>query len=284
MYEFFSRIDRRWIFLLMLLSVAIPMLFAWRFPEEPSPMAQSVFDAIEDLPDGSLILMAFDYDPGSQGELQPMASAFVRHAARKKHKMIFMTLWPQGGPMIQRGIRILEMEHPEYKYGRDYVNLDFRPGLEGVIKVIVTNLRELYANDIYGTDLNELPLTARVKNIQSVRMIINVSAGDPGSKQWVQYAATPFDIPMLSGSTGVQAPSLYPYIPEQLDGVLGAIKAAAEYEQILIEAYPDLKDNVNAQDGLRRMGPQLVAHLLMIVLIIAGNAIYFVGKSRGAGQ
>ena len=281
MYEFFARIDRRWIFLLMFLAVVIPILLAWRFPEEPSPMVRTVYQTIEDLPEGSVCLMAFDYDPGSQGELQPMASAFVRQAALKNHKMIFMTLWPQGGPMLQRGVRILEKEFPDYKYGRDYVNLDYRPGMEGVIKVIVTNLRNQFANDIHGTDLDKLPLTAKMKNIQSVNLIINVSAGDPGSKQWVQYAATPFDIPMVAGTTGVQAPSLYPYIPEQLDGVLGAIKAAAEYEQALIEAYPQLKDNENAQDGLRRMGPQLVAHVLMIVLIIAGNIIYFTGKKRG---
>ena len=281
MYEFFARIDRRWIFLAMFLTVAIPILFAWRFPEEPSPMVRSVFQTIEDLPEGSVCLMAFDYDPGSQGELQPMASAFVRQAALKKQKMIFMTLWPQGGPMLNRGVRILEKEFPEYQYGRDYVNLGFRPGMEGVIKVIVTNLRKLFANDVHGTDLDKLPLTAKMKNIQSVDLIINVSAGDPGSKQWVQFAATPFDIPMVAGTTGVQAPSLYPYIPEQLDGVLGAIKAAAEYEQALIEAYPQLKDNENAQDGLRRMGPQLVAHVLMIVLIVAGNIIYFTGKKRG---
>jgi hypothetical protein len=284
MYEFFARIDRRWIFLLMLLAVTIPILLAWRFPEEPSAKVRTVFDSIEALPDGSVILMAFDYDPASQGELQPMASAFVRHAAENNHKMIFMTLWPQGGPMIPRAIRILETEYPHYQYGKDYVNLDFRPGNEGVIKVIVTNLRELYANDSYGTDLDKLPLTANMKNIQSVQMIVNVSAGKPGSKEWVQYAATPFDIPMLSGTVGVQAPALYPYIPEQLDGVLGAIKAAAEYEQTLIEAYPKFQDNPNAQEGLRRMGPQLVAHMLMIALIIAGNIIYFVGKKRGAAS
>ena len=39
----------------------------------------------------------------------------------------------QGGPMISRGIRILNTEYPHYKYGRDYVNLGFRPGNEGVI-------------------------------------------------------------------------------------------------------------------------------------------------------
>jgi hypothetical protein len=29
------------------------------------------------------------------------------------------------------------------------------------------------------------------------------------------------------------------------------------------------------------MGPQLIAHLLMIMLIIGGNVIYFVGRGRG---
>ena len=67
---------------------------------------------------------------------------------------------------------------------------------------------------------------------------VNVSAGDPGTKQWVQFAATPFGITTVSGCTGVQAPQMYPYIPEQLAGVLGAIKAAAEYEAAIDEVYP----------------------------------------------
>ena len=34
MFEFFRDLDRRWIFLLMFLSVAIPILFELSFPEE----------------------------------------------------------------------------------------------------------------------------------------------------------------------------------------------------------------------------------------------------------
>ena len=79
----------------------------------------------------------------------------------------------------------------------------------------------------------------------------------------------------------VQAPQLYPYIPNQLIGVLGAIKGAAEYEQVMIENFPKMKDNPLAQEGLRRMGPQLVAHTLIIVLIIIANVIYFIEKKRG---
>jgi hypothetical protein len=284
MYDFFVKLDRRWIFLMMGLAVAIPILTQLKFPETPSPMVMDVYNAIEQLPEGSNVLLAYDYDPASEGELQPMASAFTRHCARKKHNMYFMTLWPQGPPMVARSEAILKSEFPDYKYGEDYVSLGFRTGNEGVIKLMTTDLRALYANDVRGTNLDDIPMTKNLKNIQKMDLIVNVSAGTPGSKEWVQYAATPYDIKMVAGTTGVGAPALYPYIPNQLHGVLGAIKAAAEYEQAMMNRYEDLQDNDNAQEGLRRMGPQLVGHMLMIALIILGNVIYFTQKSREASR
>ena len=281
MYEFFRNLDRRWIFLLMFFAVTVPILLQVRFPEKPSPMVQDVYKAIEDLPDGSNVLMAYDYDPASKGELQPMAAAFTRHCAMKKHKLFFLTLWPQGVPMLQQATDILDREYTDYQYGRDFVNLGFQPGAEGVIKVIVTDLKKLYGTDVNGESLDRIPLTKDVKNVQQMDLIVNVSAGTPGAKEWVQYAATPFDIKMVAGTTGVGAPALYPYTPHQLEGILGAIKAAAEYEQALIEGYPALDKNADAKEGLRRMGPQLIAHMLMIALIIGGNIIYFTEKSRG---
>jgi hypothetical protein len=280
-YEFLKTLDRRWIFLVMLLAVAIPILGGWRFPEEPSPLVQNVFDTIEELPAGSRVWMAYDYDPGAQGELHPMGMAFARHCALKGHKMYFATLWPQGNAMVQDCINMLKREFPDIEYGTDYVNLGFRAGQEGLIKVIVTDLRKSFASDINGVSLDELPMTRGVKNLQDVDLIINVSAGYPGTKEWVLYAATPFNITTVAGCTGVQTPYLYPYVPEQLLGMLGAIKGAAEYEFLLNAAYPQLQDVAEAQEALRRMGPQLFAHLTLIGLIVIGNIIFFTQRQRG---
>ena len=282
--EFFRNVDRRWIFVLMLLCILIPLLFGIRFPESPSPMVLNVRSAIEELPDGSDVLMAWDFDPASRGELSPMAAAFVRHCAYKKHKLYFLTLWPTGGPLIQESIDLLNREFPDYEYGRDYVNLGFRPGNEGVIKVVVGDLKKLFANDVDGTGLDELPLTRNLKNIQQMDLIVNVSAGYPGVKEWVLYAATPYYLDIVGGTTGVSAPPLYPYIPGQLTGLLAAIKAAAEYEQAVIDLYPGLADNDTAQEGLRRMGPQLLAHMLVILLIVLGNVIYFRERRKGVAS
>ena len=282
MLRFFQNLDRRWIFLVMALAVILPVLAQKTYPEYPTPLVQVVFDYVEELPEGSRILLAFDYDPASAGELQPMATAFVRHCIEKKHKMYFIALWPVGPQMIDDAINNeIKVHAPDMVYGEDYVNLGYKSGNEGVIKVIVTDLKQLYTTDHLGTSINDIPMCKNIKSIQDMDLILNVSAGYPGTKEWIQYAVTPYPdrIRMAAGCTGVQAPLLYPYIPNQLFGLLGAIKGAAEYEAALVKQYPRWKDP-KYNEALRRMAPQLWGHVLILALIVVGNIIFFAEKRR----
>ena len=81
-------LDRRWIFLLMFWAVLMPIYYVGvtgqTLPEVPSALAQATFDEIDRLQPGDPILLSFDYDPPSEGELAPMATAFVKHAAEKR--------------------------------------------------------------------------------------------------------------------------------------------------------------------------------------------------------
>ncbi|MBC23528.1 MAG: hypothetical protein CMJ32_06380 [Phycisphaerae bacterium] len=342
MWNWLNNLDRRWIFLMMFLAVSIPILIigvtGLTFPETPTPLAQATFDALDELPSGSKILLSFDYDPASEGELGPMATSFVHQCAQKGHKMYFMTLWPLGPRMIEKNIeKVITSDYPDLQYGVDYVNLGYRAGNEGVIKVIVTDLQQMYLTDVRGVGLKEIPMMDGIRNIQAMDLIVNVSAGYAGTKEWVQYAVSAFPdkLRMVAGCTGVQAPLLYPYIPDQLIGLLGAIKGAAEYESIVntwvrrdrletmlgglgfdqgqiaelvqdpstmssmldeprfADQFKNTKDrdavialaeapvDPKYLEGQRRMGPQLVAHLLMVGLIILGNIIFFVGRGQG---
>jgi hypothetical protein len=123
-------------------------------------------------------------------------------------------------------------------------------------------------------------MTRDVKNIRDMKLIVNISAGWPGAKEWIQYAAAPYEIPTIIGCTGVTAPQLYPYYPNQMLGMLPAIKGAAEYEVALGEKYSQYASPETKQ-GLRRMSPQLVGHVLMVVLIILGNVVYFAQRRKG---
>jgi len=176
--------------------------------------------------------------------------------------------------MIQRQIATLKKEYPDYKYGEDYVNLGYRPGYEGVIKLITSDLPKLYDSDQKGTPVAQIPMMNDIENIQQIPLIVNVSSGDPGLKQWVQYAATPYDsIEIVGGTTGVQASTLYPYIPNQMIGMLAGIKPAAEYEKLMFENYPEIEKRDAANMANVFMTSQEVAHFMLIAIIALGNLV-----------
>ncbi len=268
------------------LAVGIPILTKLSLPEVPGPMARATFEAIKAVPEGSKVLLAFDYDPASAGELQPMASALVHHCAARHHQIVFMALWPLGKQMADRTIKdVLQEFHPEYIEGTNFVQLGFQTGNEGVIKIMTTEIGEQYKTDASGKALSELPLMADLKKLEDFKLIGTISAGYPGAKEWVQYAdgATPEAFTLVAGSTGVQVSQLLPYYPKQLEGLLVAVKGAAEYEMLVTEKYPVDKYAGRLEEGRRRMGPQLVAHLLVIGLIVLGNAAMIASRGVKGG-
>ena len=73
---------------------------------------------------------------------------------------------------------------------------------------------------------------------------------------------------------------LYPYYPKQLVGLLGGTKGAAEYESELIKRYPRFA-NIKTP-ALDMMGPQTMAHVVIISFIIIGNVSYFRSRRKMA--
>lgn len=280
-------LDRRWIFLLMAFAVAVPILWSGLTgrtpPEAPTDAARRVLKVIDDLPEGSRVLFAFDYDPASAGELQPMATSLIRQCAARKLRIVCIALWPLGGNMAQETIAsVIRADFPAMREGVDFVNLGFQAGNEGVMKVVLTDFTKAFPKDVRGQAASDLPILEGVRTVRDFPLLVNVSAGYPGSKEWVQYvvSASEGKVRMIAGCTGVQTPQMYPYYPGQLAGLLGAIKGAAEYENLLnsVMGGEPAPKYLEAQ---RRMAPQLFGHLLLVGLIVMGNLIQFAGR-RGA--
>ena len=292
-YQLIRDIDRRVIFLFMALAITIPLLISPEFPEFPTQMVIDTFKVVDELPQGSMIMMPFDYDPASEPEIQPMATALLRHCFENNLRVYIVALWPIGQNMAEDTLTKLLSEYPNKIYGKDYVNLGYKSGNQGVINVILTDIQKLFPTDVNNTSLDQIPMMKGVKNLKDFDLIINFSAGFPGLKEWVQFGADPAGIKIIGGSTAVQAPLLYPYIPHQLNGLLGGLKAAAEYEECLDRKFcakecgenqtciTDCKTRLRpGNDGKRRMGTQAIAHLVIMLFIIIGNITFFIDRRR----
>jgi len=276
--KFFDRllvIDRRIIFLLVVIAVTLPLFSKAILHIEVSPTVQAVYDAVDNLPPGSKVLVSFDYDPASAPELQPMALSFFRHCFSKSLKVIIIGLWPQGPVQANIALgdvfRDPEIKAENLKYGEDYVNLGYMAGNEIVIQTMGSDIHTTFPKDYSGNTTSELPLMKGVKNFDNIDFVYNLSAGYPGTMEWVQFAVDRFHAKLGAGNTAVQAPMMYPYIQTgQLVGVLGGMKGGAEYE--IIAQRP--------ARAVSYMFSQGVSHAVVVFFVIIGNLAFFATRGK----
>lgn len=270
-------IDRRVIFLAVLIAVSLPLFLDLSQPVYVTTEVRDLYEAMEKLPSGSKVLMAFDYDPPSAPELQPMAVAGITYCLQRDLKMIIIGLWPQGPQQANQALaevvgqdpgREFVFEGKTYRYGEDWVNLGFQEGREFVIQRMGSSFEGAFPKDYVGTPYAEFPLLQGVTNFSNIDFIFNFSAGYPGTIEWVQLAGDRFHASIGAANTAVQAPMVYPYYRAgQLTGILGGMKGAAEYEVLV---------GIKGQ-GTKFMLSQSFAHAIVIFFIVVGNVAYFVG-------
>lgn len=271
-------LDRRWIFLAVAVVVTVPLLPVFPSFSCKSPVSSEVhrlFDSIKDLRPNSKVLVAFDYDPASEPELNPMAEAFLKYAFTKGWKVIMLGLWPQGPLMAERvmervvqdsGVAALNLE-----YGIDYCNLGYQAGNEFAIQAMGASIEIAFPRDLRGTPTNEIPIMQGVRDFSNIDYVFNLSAGYPGTVEWVQIAVDRYGVTLGAGNTAVQAPLMYPYLGAgQLTGLLGGMRGGAEFEELT--GYPG--------KATTAMVSQTAAHLVVVLFIVIGNVAFFLNKRR----
>jgi hypothetical protein len=280
--ERLGRVDRRWIYLAIALAVILPLLAGLVFPVLTTPIVQNIFDKVESLPPGSRVLVSADYGPSTVPENQPMLDAVTRHCLARGIRVYFVTLWATGQPMLMNvQEHVLARDFPGLVDGEHWVNLGFKAGNQGVINSAFSDFKTAFPTDVAGRDVRLIPMMEGIDHLASFDLIVAIGSGFPGVKEWIQFGGDPAGVPVAGGVTAVEAPLLYPYYPKQLLGLMGGLQGAAEYEAALVLAYPQYE--ATSTEAIQRMGPQTVAHLVIILFIVLGNAAYFRSRHAAAG-
>ncbi len=272
-WEQMETIDRRIIFLILLIVVTIPLIISVGGEIPPTAPVEGAYRAVASLQPGDLLLISIDFDATSAPELMPMLESVLRQAFEKDVKVVMLGHIAIGLPL---GHMALEMVAAEYDkvYGVDYVDLGYRPGYIAVMIAMGRELRDVFSTDYRGESLDEMEITKDLHSYEDFELMFGFEHGAV-IDYWVRYAQARFGQRMAFGTTAVMAPDAYPYLQSgQIEGLVGGLKGAAEYETLI--GVPGL--------GTRGMPAQQWAHLLVIGFIIVGNLGYFFTrgkKSRG---
>jgi len=275
-----AAIDRRWIFLAM--GTLVVVLYALKIPGTlpVNEYVQSYYDTIEALPEGSIVMLAADFDPASAAEIEPMYVATIHHLLRRNLRVINVSTWPAAPPYTQKYFDEIAPQYGKV-YGVDWVELGYTPGDDVAMGLIGQSLKSTFSTDDRNhAPLAQLPLLAEVSDsFRGIALLVSSSAGYPGILEWIAQVGGRYQVPILTGTTAVQTTALYAYYPNQLKGFLGAITGATQYLQLVGRDTPAL--HALLAENQARMLVQSWSHLLIIGLIVLGNVVYFLGK-RGA--
>lgn len=265
-------LDRRWIYIAIGLAVFLPMLLAVDLPVTVTSEVQSVYDKIESLPEGTVIMVPMEYSPDTMAELQPMSKSVLRHCFSRGLKILSTALQIHGVLLIEQDLRTVAKEYGKV-YGEDYVFLGYKPNPDMIILNMGENFRIPFPKDYYNIDLNDLPMMKGISNYSNVACIVNINATS-GVDSWINYANGRYGAELALGVTAVIATDYYAFLQSgQIFGLMGGLKGAAEYEKL------------NGQKGIatRGMTSVSVAHVVIILFIIIGNIAFFAtGRGKKA--
>jgi hypothetical protein len=282
--------DRRWLFLAMGLAIVVPLIFPIGLPIKPGPMTKAAFNAVEELKPSDVVLISLDLDPASTPELEPFYRSVVLQLKRKGVKIVVVSTWYQAPPLMERWIReaidaplapagtegYSGLPDRAYKKNVDYVYLGFREGKQATIANMGADLRKTFdGHAVDGTPLDEIPMMQGIKQLKDFKLLILVSAGFPGAKEYTQYVQARYNLHMIAACTAVSLTDLTPYYQTgQLEGLIGGLAAAAEYETMV------------GKKGTATAGADVlnVGHGVVILAILLGNLVFFVGRRNARKQ
>jgi hypothetical protein len=264
-------LDRRIIFILMLLGVALPLLFDIGLPVRVTPDVKSVHDYIESFHEGDVLLLSYDHDTGTLPEMVPMSTAILRHAFEKNLKIVGMALRAEGSAIGRQAFRRVGCEFGKQE-GIDYVFLGYRPEITATILGMGTSIERVFPKDDRGVPLADIPIMQSIINYGDIAFAISISDDDT-PVYWINYGNARYQLKFAPAVTAVMATTFFPFLNSgQIVGMVAGLKGAAEYER-LIERH---------EMASRGMDAQSIAHLVVIGFILVGNIAYFAtrkGKS-----
>jgi len=265
------KIDRRILYVVAVAVVCVTVFFPLGLPVKISALTQQTFDGIQDLPDGSLVIISPMYDPASAAELNPMFVGMLYQCAERHYKMVIgNTMWTLGPQLVHPFVTEILSAYG-YVYGTDYIEFGSKPGGSIWMQSAVNDFVKATITDLNNQPLAQFPIIQLIPKISKdyVAAALVLDCGTPGGLEWLTYVSQVTGIPLFIGEIQMSVPENMPYVAsKQYSGMLAGSRGAAEYE--LLIGHPGKA--VKSQDTMS------VIALMVALFVILGNIGYLARK------
>ncbi len=265
-------VDRRVIYAILLLAMALPMFFTLGLPINIDTYVEAAYNVVNELPEGSVIWIGCEYSASQIAEIKPMLQAFARLALQKGHYIYIGSAFADGCTTAHNWLQGVFAETGAVN-GENYVIFGYRPSFNSTMEAVRSSVVEAMSDrDHYGNKLSDKPIMKHFEKASDIDLVIVFDSGSPGSDDYIAVWRSQGEVNlMICGATGVELPNqLVKYDAGLLQGVVGGMNGAAQLEKLV--GVPG-----SATKGMDSQG---LAHLTIIAFMVIGNIGYLLAKKQ----
>jgi hypothetical protein len=266
-----ENVDRRILYWFLFIALMVPFLSPLGLPVRVTPYTQGVFDALEELEPGDVVILSINGGVSAWPEILPAMLSCVRMVVRQDADLI---VWGFGQVDIDITWEKIKTEVPEigtqWTYGEDYAYFGYLPNQETTVQLLSEDIRRVFSEDTQGNPIDSLPLMQRVNSHEDVTLVLTSDTGEV-AMQYIRQWASAHNKPLATIGIAMGGSSNIPFYKSGLlVGMSIGSRGGAEMEKlvgVLGEATVTM-DSIN------------VSHLLAILAILTTNVIYFYRRTR----
>lgn len=267
-----NQVDRRVIYVILILAMAVPMFFALGLPISVDKHTQAAYDTIMALPEGSVVWIGAEYSASQIAEIKPMLISFARLLLERGHYIYIGSNFADGCTTANNWLQGV-FEETGAVNGENYIIFGYRPSFNSTMEAVRSNVIEAMSDrDHFGNTLSDKPAMKHFQKASDIDMVLVFDSGSPGSDDYISVWRAQGDVNLiLCGCTGVEVPNqLVKFDAGLLEGVVGGMNGAAQLEKLV----------GHLGSATKGMDSQGLAHLTIIIFMIIGNIGYLIARKQ----
>jgi hypothetical protein len=220
---------------LVLITVGSAVLSGSRvFPMPAAAPIETIHavQAVENLNEGAPVLVVFDYEPATVGEMEASAAPLLDHLLLLKHpRLALLSTSPTGAALGERFLATVLADRG-YTSGAQYVNLGYLPGGLAGVHAFAQDPKATVPLGVDVEPVWESDVLRGLARLSDFAAIVVLTDNIETGRVWIeQTAPARQQTPMILVSSAQSGPMLLPYVDSgQVSGLVSGIRGAAGVE------------------------------------------------------
>jgi hypothetical protein len=257
-------LERQFVYLVILAAVLVPLLTQTGFSAgllPTAPEVAAVHQALAELPAGTPVLVAAEYEPAFVPELEPPAVALMDDLLGYGLRVLTVSTIPEGPALARQALARARVGHPGAADGHQFASLGYLAGGEPALRAFAAGpLAAAGAEYFSGQPLEAVPAAGGIARAGDFGLILVVSGRPEPVRAWIEQVGSQPGVRLAAVVSAAAEPQLRPYLASgQLVGLISGQAGAAQLERLA-------RRPGRATAGLDALSGGVVAIIVLVVL------------------